>query len=80
MEEGKNSRAAAATISNRVGETDFLLQWGNRKRLRCLKVKEHEDVAEKSNNGVPRKKITSRIDRRVVRTDKDSYSPSLPPK
>lgn len=51
--------------SNRVRETDFLLQWGNRKRLRCLKVKEEES------NGVIKKRITSRVDRRVVRTDKE---------
>ncbi|KAF5180567.1 putative Serine/Threonine-kinase [Thalictrum thalictroides] len=95
--EGKHQRAAATTTTcNRVRETDFLLQWGNRKRLRCLKVKEEEeqhhhkdkdkDVAEKeksnNNSSVIRKKITSRIDRRVVKTaEKDSSSsPSrLPP-
>ncbi|PIA53980.1 hypothetical protein AQUCO_00900509v1 [Aquilegia coerulea] len=96
--DGKHQRAAAAaaatTTSNRVRETDFLLQWGNRKRLRCLKVKEEEqqhhnqDVSEKekeksnNNGGVIRKKTTSRIDRRVVKTaEKDSSSsPSrLPP-
>lgn len=56
--------------SNSVRESDFLLQWGNRKRLRCLKVKEEES------NGVIKKKITSRVDRRVIRTDKEKDLPS----
>ncbi|KAL5720273.1 hypothetical protein ACHQM5_012952 [Ranunculus cassubicifolius] len=70
-EEGKNHRE---TPSKRLAEPDFLLQWGNRKRLRCVKIKD-EDASEKSDGGgsVIRKKTTSRIDRRVVRTtDKDT--------
>lgn len=38
------------------------LQWGNRKRLRCVKVKSSV-LTEKSDD---KKKITSRVDRRVV--------------
>ncbi|OVA06362.1 Protein of unknown function DUF1639 [Macleaya cordata] len=74
-EEGKNQRVAAFS---RVLEPDFPLQWGSRKRLRCMKVKD-EDVTEKSDGaGVVRKKITSRIDRRVVRADKETPPPISP--
>ncbi|KAL5980815.1 hypothetical protein ACLOJK_028726 [Asimina triloba] len=51
----------------RAPEVDFLLQWGNRRRLRCVKVKEEGDVLEKSNGSI-RKKTTSRVDFRVVRS------------
>lgn len=54
----------------RAPEADFFLQWGNRKRLRCVKVKE-DGITEKS-NGVIRKKATSRIDRRVVTAEKEA--------
>ncbi|XP_057954598.1 uncharacterized protein LOC131148723 [Malania oleifera] len=53
---------------SKATEPDFLLQWGNRKRPRCMKVKD-EGVANKS-DGVIRKKITSRVDRRVVTAEK----------
>ncbi|XP_024983422.1 uncharacterized protein LOC112519501 [Cynara cardunculus var. scolymus] len=56
------------------------LQWGNRKRLRCVKVKESTVMNGKSDgNGiVVKKKITSqRVDRRVV-NEQDSHHP-LPP-
>ncbi|RWR77699.1 DUF1639 domain-containing protein [Cinnamomum micranthum f. kanehirae] len=55
--------------SIRGPEAEFFLQWGNRKRLRCVKVRE-DGVIEKS-NGVIRKKATSRIDRRVVTGEKE---------
>ncbi|KAF8396010.1 hypothetical protein HHK36_017621 [Tetracentron sinense] len=67
--EGKNQRSC------RAPETDFLLQWGNRKRLRCVKIKE-EDISEKS-DGAGRKKTTSRVDRRVVTAEKEA--PPLQP-
>ncbi|XP_043692221.1 uncharacterized protein LOC122642719 isoform X2 [Telopea speciosissima] len=63
--------------SGRGPETDFLLQWGNRRRLRCVKIKE-DDASEKS-DGVIRKKITSRVDRRVVRGEKESPLPPPQP-
>ncbi|KAK9128408.1 hypothetical protein Syun_017205 [Stephania yunnanensis] len=79
-EEAKNQKGGACN-SNRVPEPDFLLQWGNRKRLRCMKVR-GEDLSDKSDvnggggGGVGiRKKTISRIDRRVV---KDSPSPISP--
>ncbi|KAK7321607.1 hypothetical protein VNO77_32417 [Canavalia gladiata] len=46
--------------------SDLVLQWGNRKRLRCMKVQVKHD----SSNPVQR--TTVRVDRRVVRTEKDS--------
>ena len=48
--------------------SDFVLQWGNRKRLRCMKiqVKEKDD-----SSGPPVTRTTVRISRRVVRPDKD---------
>ncbi|XP_077210234.1 uncharacterized protein LOC143845711 [Tasmannia lanceolata] len=49
--EGKNKR-----------ETDFLLQWGNRKRLRCIKMN-GQDLSEKSDR-VVRRRTTSRTDRK----------------
>lgn len=55
--------------SIRGPEAEFFLQWGNRKRLRCVRVRE-DGVIEKS-NGVIRKKATSRIDRRVVTGEKE---------
>ncbi|XP_042515977.1 probable serine/threonine-protein kinase DDB_G0282963 isoform X2 [Macadamia integrifolia] len=42
--------------------TDILLQWGNRKRLRCMKFQVKDGSSDKT---------TVRVDRRVVRTDKD---------
>ncbi|MFS7907588.1 hypothetical protein Hanom_Chr01g00073101 [Helianthus anomalus] len=56
------------------------LQWGNRKRLRFVKVKESTVMNGKSDgNGiVVKKKITSqRVDRRVV-NEQDSHHP-IPP-
>lgn len=63
--EEKNQRVCKAP------ETEFLLQWGNRKRLRCPRVKDFE-FSDKSGGGI-RRKITSRIDRLVVTaSDKES--------
>ena len=55
-------------------EPDFLLRWGNRKRLRCVKVKYGRNVTDKSNY-LGSKKITSRVDRCVVTTEKETPSP-----
>ncbi|KAK4785117.1 hypothetical protein SAY86_001806 [Trapa natans] len=44
---------------------DFVLQWGNRKRLRCMKVQGKDD------SGIRPHRATVRVDRRVVRTDQD---------
>ena len=54
--------------------SDLGLQWGNRKRLRCMKVQVKHDSSS-SNNPVQRTTTTTvRVDRRVVRTEKDSSS------
>ena len=47
--------------------SDFVLQWGNRKRLRCMKIQVKDDSA-------PVHKTTVRVDRRVVRAEKDSLN------
>ncbi|KAK7310734.1 hypothetical protein RJT34_08429 [Clitoria ternatea] len=52
--------------------SDLVLQWGNRKRLRCMKVQVKHDSSN------PVQKTTVRVDRRVVRTDKDSSNRALP--
>ncbi|PSS01238.1 NADH-quinone oxidoreductase subunit N like [Actinidia chinensis var. chinensis] len=48
----------AATTSS-----DFVLQWGNRKRLRCMKIQVKDHAAD------PVHRTTVRVDRRVVRSD-----------
>ncbi|KAJ0982703.1 hypothetical protein J5N97_010958 [Dioscorea zingiberensis] len=54
-------------------EPDFPLQWGSRKRLRCVRVRD-ETTPERSDG---RRRATSRINRRIV--DKDlSFPPLLP--
>ncbi|PON64152.1 hypothetical protein PanWU01x14_126740 [Parasponia andersonii] len=64
--EGKSQKGCAATA-----ETDFVLQWGNRKRLRCVKVKKDQSLNGKSSDCLDRKKITSRL----ISSAKDSSSP-----
>ncbi|KAG6389402.1 hypothetical protein SASPL_150870 [Salvia splendens] len=54
------SKSAATTSS------DFVLQWGNRKRLRCMKFQAKDHT---NNNSIPVQRATTRIDRRVVRSD-----------
>ncbi|XP_065849119.1 uncharacterized protein [Euphorbia lathyris] len=53
--------------STKQTTSDFVLQWGNRKRLRCMKVQ----VKDESSPAVHR--TTVRVDRRVVRADKDAH-------
>ncbi|KAL5976767.1 hypothetical protein ACLOJK_021100 [Asimina triloba] len=54
--------------NQRALETDFLFQWGSRKRIRCTKVK-RKRVSEKSSSGI-RSRAASRVDRQ------ESPSPS----
>ncbi|XP_050238196.1 uncharacterized protein LOC126687683 isoform X1 [Mercurialis annua] len=56
--EERNQRA------NKALEPDILLQWGNRKRLRCVRVRDPRIISQRS-DGVFRRKITTRTDRRV---------------
>ncbi|KAG2671466.1 hypothetical protein I3760_14G137800 [Carya illinoinensis] len=69
----KEAKGQRGHSNNRAAE-DFGLQWGNRKRLRCVKVKD-QSLANKL-DCLGKKKITSRVDRRVVGTaERDSVSP-----
>ncbi|XP_022997649.1 uncharacterized protein LOC111492516 [Cucurbita maxima] len=66
------SEAAAAAVATRPQPTpsEFVLQWGNGKRLRCMKVQvKARDVSAAA---APVHKTTVRVDRRVVRADRDS--------
>ncbi|XP_052210168.1 uncharacterized protein LOC127813296 isoform X2 [Diospyros lotus] len=56
------TRSSLATSSS-----DFVLQWGNRKRLRCMKVQVKDHNPDSASAPVHR--TTVRIDRRVVRSD-----------
>ncbi|EEF39003.1 conserved hypothetical protein [Ricinus communis] len=53
-------------------ETDFLVQWGTKKRLRCVKLKKDQNLANKSKqiDSLPKKKLSSH----VVTTEKESSS------
>ncbi|KAA8516269.1 hypothetical protein F0562_016562 [Nyssa sinensis] len=56
-------------IACKLPETDFFLQWGNRKRLRCVRVKD-PDFSDQSNGGRIRRKITSRF---VTASGKETF-------
>ncbi|KAK6927303.1 Protein of unknown function DUF1639 [Dillenia turbinata] len=51
--------------------SDFVLQWGSRKRLRCMKIQVKDDSSSASLH-----KTTVRVDRRVVRADKEANQTS----
>ncbi|XP_062076517.1 uncharacterized protein LOC133781504 isoform X2 [Humulus lupulus] len=58
----KGCAAATVSATATAAETDFVLQWGNRKRLRCVKVKKDQNLNGKSSpDCLDRKKITSRL-------------------
>ncbi|KAL0372170.1 UNVERIFIED_CONTAM: hypothetical protein Scaly_0898600 [Sesamum calycinum] len=63
------SRSAATTSS------DFVLQWGNRKRLRCMKVQVNNNDP---NGSGPVQRATARVERRVVRSDLNNNSSKDP--
>ncbi|XP_038898839.1 dual specificity protein kinase pyk3-like isoform X2 [Benincasa hispida] len=73
---GRNGAEASSLLlrsncdaSRQTTPSDFVLQWGNRKRLRCMKVQGRD----KTDPATPaHRSTTARVDRRVVRTDKDS--------
>lgn len=56
--------------SSALVEPDLLLHWGNRKRLRCVKVQRKEEAATTT--------AAVRVDRRVIRVDKNSGLAPLP--
>ncbi|KAH6774211.1 hypothetical protein C2S52_002835 [Perilla frutescens var. hirtella] len=59
------ARSAVTTSS------DFVLQWGNRKRLRCMKVhvKDNRGANNEPAGPEPSQRASVRVDRRVVRSD-----------
>ncbi|XP_021276553.1 myb-like protein D [Herrania umbratica] len=59
-------RSSSDTAKQTPSSSDFVLQWGNRKRLRCMKIQVKDDQSG------PVHRTTVRVDRRVVRADKDS--------
>ncbi|XP_072957040.1 uncharacterized protein [Typha angustifolia] len=69
--EAKNPR-----VPRVVPEPDFPLQWGNRKRLRCVKVRDEGSPAKSDGQ----KRATSRVNRRVITGgDPEFASPSRRP-
>lgn len=46
---------------SKIAEPEFFLQWGNRKRLRCVRVKDPR-ISSRLNGGI-RRKLTSTLDR-----------------
>lgn len=58
-------RASSDGMRQSGTTSDLVLQWGNRKRLRCMKVQ----VKDKDDSTGPVQRTTVRVDRRVVRTD-----------
>ncbi|KAL5189829.1 hypothetical protein HKD37_04G009434 [Glycine soja] len=59
---------ASSDSARQATTSNLVLQWGNRKRLRCMKVQVKDDSSG------PVQRTTVRVDRRVVRTDKDSLN------
>ncbi|RDX81665.1 hypothetical protein CR513_37622, partial [Mucuna pruriens] len=59
---------ASSDSARQAATSDLVLQWGNRKRLRCMKVQVKDDSSS------PVQRTLVRVDRRVVRTDKDSLN------
>ncbi|XWS57856.1 hypothetical protein CRYUN_Cryun09bG0209500 [Craigia yunnanensis] len=55
MEKEERSQRTCKTI-----EPELFLQWGNRKRLRCVRVKDPQKISHKS-NAISRRRITSRL-------------------
>ncbi|KAK9211210.1 hypothetical protein WN943_000584 [Citrus x changshan-huyou] len=55
-------RASSEINTRQTASSDFVLQWGNRKRLRCMKVQVKDDSSASAH----------RTTVRVVRTDKDT--------
>ncbi|KAK6129667.1 hypothetical protein DH2020_036585 [Rehmannia glutinosa] len=70
------SRSAATTSSS----SNFVLQWGSRKRLRCMKVhvKDHSTNNNDPTGSRTVQRVTARIDRRVVRSDLNNNKDPIP--
>ncbi|XP_021597256.1 uncharacterized protein LOC110603709 isoform X2 [Manihot esculenta] len=63
---GGDDLLRAVSETTKQTTSDFVLQWGNRKRLRCMKVLVKDDSHS------PVHRTTVRVDRRVVRADKEA--------
>ncbi|GMG99091.1 hypothetical protein Nepgr_000931 [Nepenthes gracilis] len=63
-------RAQSETLQRQPA--DFVLRWGNRKRLRCTKIQVKDDSARVH-------KTTVRVDRRVVRADNNGTTTTANP-
>ncbi|XP_019458528.1 PREDICTED: protein aardvark-like [Lupinus angustifolius] len=72
---GSNSGSLLLRASSDTTK-DLVLQWGNRKRLRCMKVQ----VKDPTNPSNPVQRTTVRVDRRVARTDNKDSSNNPTPK
>ncbi|XP_071710714.1 uncharacterized protein [Rutidosis leptorrhynchoides] len=61
--------------------TDLFLRWGNKKRLRCVRVRDHDDNADPSFAVSGRRRIRRKINSNFVAfsSDNDNPEPSLPP-
>ncbi|XP_020962267.1 homeobox protein 2 isoform X2 [Arachis ipaensis] len=70
--EGSLVLRASSDGTRHTTTPDLVLQWGNRKRLRCMKVQVKDK--DKDDSSAPVQRTTVRVDRRVVRTDKDSLN------
>ncbi|MED6222458.1 hypothetical protein PIB30_064651, partial [Stylosanthes scabra] len=70
--EGSLVLRASSDGTRHTTTSDLVLQWGNRKRLRCMKVQVKDK--DKDDSSAPVQRTTVRVDRRVVRTDKDSLN------
>ncbi|XP_071701066.1 uncharacterized protein [Rutidosis leptorrhynchoides] len=64
-----------------VESTDLFLRWGNKKRLRCVRVRDHDDTADPSFAVSGRRRIRRKINSHFVafNSDNDNPEPSLPP-
>ncbi|KAM7251483.1 hypothetical protein ACFE04_023366 [Oxalis oulophora] len=60
-------------------EPEFFLQWGNRKRLRCVRVKDPQ-MSQRSNGaaGGIKRRVSSRFDRCLVEKDTSVLQPNRP--
>ncbi|XP_047322518.1 GATA zinc finger domain-containing protein 14-like isoform X2 [Impatiens glandulifera] len=63
------------TRSTSATSSEFVLQWGNRKRLRCMKM-QAKDGGGGGDSAVTGHRTTVRIDRRVVRSDANNNNNS----
>lgn len=89
-----NHNTSSETRSHTTSPPDFVLQWGNRKRMRCMKFPakdrcggggggggdnhHHINGQNDSAGSFPTLRTTVRIDRRVVRSDHNNKDSSQP--